>query len=290
MNSTIQFCGHVTRGVIQSDLVSLRLNGQQSNSARAPEVTRTTAPLFPIEESSFCRGYLPLLPLIKENENWELDFEFTRLTALPTPAELNPTRHPNPTAHVVDDVYNNEMGIIVVARESDKVRILAEILEAFPENSFAVATAGHRTATKLVRNLRNDFGLNIEHASRNFRGERRGRICIGQINAVMDYRTEFSHRDVLIYLEAKDGLLDWGFNNENGLADFHGRVFGFMKHSESCSRFHEEQLCRRYGFHRTIVPALGKRPRRINVEWVNLNSAPHDPVEDIFPKLSLIHI
>lgn len=185
--------------------------------------------------------------------------------ALPPPALNNiPDHHPVDAA-VLHFVSERSHGLIHYRTGVSRARIIAQMTQAWPHATFAIATASHGEAQRLRRQLY-ELGVKTTSVTTRWCPEHPGRIVIGTYAALGHTQVECNKRDFFVAANATHAL---GEQAQRCLlqVDAGFRLFGFVSEDVRFSPWEQDWLTATFGLDEIYVPGYAHQQVTPQVVW-----------------------
>lgn len=169
-------------------------------------------------------------------------------------------------AGVLDFVHHNDRGIIRCYAGVAYAWLIAQMNVAWPDRTFAIATATNDEACRLRRALYK-LGIKSTLVTRRYCSDHPRRVVIGTYTAMAHPQIECNKRDVFIAANAVHAL---GENAQRCLlqADAGFRLFGFLPNNRQLSPWEQDWLMATFSPETITIPAHGYEEITPGVVWV----------------------
>jgi hypothetical protein len=152
--------------------------------------------------------------------------------------------------------YRNELGLVRVGAPVDLVRLVAEILLTYSQQTFVIVVATRAERREWRRRLRS-FGVSLQEHALDCFGEEVTRVVVTTpIGAAED--DVFFHSRHLAILPDAIASLGERFQTMLLCADPKARLFGFLHGDTKPSRREQDLLRAQFGFSELTIPAHGQ--------------------------------
>ncbi len=188
------------------------------------------------------------------------------LRGLPPLAAFDAAGRPATDPNMLEFVRWHERGLITYCHGVAPPWLLAQMILAWPDRTFAVATATYDEAHRIRRALYK-LGVKTTLATSKHCPDRPERIVISTYEAMGHTAIECNKRDIFICANAAHAL---GERAQLCLlqADAGFRLFGFLAGDHPLSQWEEDWLTATFGLESISIPAHGYQEVTPGVMWV----------------------
>lgn len=159
-----------------------------------------------------------------------------------------------------------EHGLIRHRPGVNRCWLLAQMIRAWPDASFAIATASYPEAWRIRKGLFR-VGVKSTLATARYCPDRPGRVVIGTYTAMGHNQIECNKRDIFVSGNAAHAL---GEQAQRCLiqVDSRFRLFGLLPDDHRLSPSEKDRLVAAFGVREIVIPAHGFSEARPNIVWV----------------------
>jgi hypothetical protein len=189
-----------------------------------------------------------------------------RLRGLPPPAAFDPAGRSATDPDVLEFVRWHERGLITYANGVAPPWLVAQMILAWPDRRFVIASASCDEAHRLRKALYR-WGIRTTLVTAKHCPDRPGRIVLGTYEATGHTQIECNKRDIFICANATHALRE---RAQLCLlqADAGFRLFGFLPGDHPLSPWERDWLAAGFGLETISIPAHGNREIAPGIVWV----------------------
>ncbi|MFO0881549.1 MAG: hypothetical protein U0840_29975 [Gemmataceae bacterium] len=168
---------------------------------------------------------------------------------------------------LLDFVRGNTHGLIHLAPGVSRIRLLAQLFQAWPQQRFVVATGSHAEANRVRSQLFKQYQLKSSLVTPTRCPDNPRRVVVGTYTSLAHGPIECNQRDVFIAYNARHAL---GELAQICLmqVDSRFRLFGFLSATESLTAGEHDWLAATFGFERLVIPRHNFQAIQPRVVWI----------------------